>query len=333
MRRVFSHRNLVAVLLSFSLVVPTSGVWADDLKEAEKLYGAAAKDMAAKKYDRACPTFEAAKEKAPEHVRTGMTLAQCYAEWGKPGQAFDELQRVRVFALLQNKPDKVKAIDEQVAAVRKSAPLLTIRVPAEIKGKPGLSILSNGKTVPASQWDASVPVNPGTYRIEATASGKDPWETSVDVKEPGKTVTVAVSPPSWGLADPSSGNVPIQGDSPKATPSSNLRVMGFVGLGLGGAGLALGGILGGLAISKNKEGAAYCNAQNACKQAGYDVRLDAYNLGNGSTAAFVAGAVLVGAGALLVGLSPSVKRSSEASQAIRVETWIGPSSFGIRGDW
>lgn len=333
MRRFVSSSGFFAVLFSSSVVAFASSVRADDLKEAEKLYGAAAKDMAAGNHARACPTFEAAKEKAPEHVRTGMTLAQCYAEWGKPGNAFDELQRVRVFALLQNKQDKVKAIDEQVAGIRKTAPLLAIRVPAEIKGQSGLSILSNGKAVPASQWDTGIPVNPGTYRIEATASGKDPWETSVDVTEQAKTVTVTIMPPSWGLAGQSGGDVPTNRDSPPAERSSKMRAMGFVGLALGGAGLAIGGILGGLAISKNKEGAAYCNAQNVCEQAGYDLRLDAYNLANGSSAAFVAGAVLAGAGVLLVGLSPSAKRSSETSRAIRVETWIGPSSLGIRGNW
>jgi len=327
-------RSRVAVLFSASLALFCSGAArADDLKEAEKLYGAAAKDMAAGNYERACPKFEAARDKAPEHVRTGMTLAQCYAEWGKAGSAYEQLQRVRILAAQQNKPDKVQAIDEQLVQVRKKAPKLEIQVPAQIKELPGLSIVRNGKVVTASQWDASVPVDPGTYRVEATAAGKDHWETSVDVREPGKTVTVMVSPNSWNVSAQSSGNGSGNDAPPSATSSSNMRVLGFVGLGLGAAGLAAGGILGGLAISKNKDGAAYCNAQNACTRAGYDLRLDAYNLGNGSTAAIIAGGVLLGAGVVLVALSPSKKPASDEKQALHVETWIGPSSIGMRGSW
>ena len=318
----------LAALLSASLVFLCAGeVTADDLKEAEKLYGAAAKDMAAGDYAHACPKFEAARDKAPEHVRTGMTLAQCYAEWGKAGSAYEELQRVRILAVQQNKQDKVEAIDEQLVKVRKKAPKLEIRVPAQIKDLAGLSIVRNGKEVTASQWDASVPVNPGTYRVEATASGKDHWEASVNVNEAGKTITVTVSPSSWNVTE-QSGNA-----SAPSTSSSKMRVLAFVGLGLGAAGLVAGGVLGGLAISKNKDGAAYCNEQNACTRAGYDLRLDAYNLGNGSTAAFIAGGVLFGAGVLLVGLAPSKKIASDEKQALHVETWIGPSSIGVRGFW
>ncbi len=330
MPRSFRSTCLSAAL-SASLVALFSTVAnADALKEAEKLYAAAAKDMAAGDYARACPKFEAAREKAPDHVRTGMTLAQCYENWGRLGSAFEELQRVRALAVLQNKADKVTTIDEQLAKLEKSAPKLAIRVSSEIKELADLSILREGKIVPMAQWDVAVPVNPGKYRIEATALGKDPWTTSVDVKEPGKTVMVIVSPPSWGLVEHAGTSNGVSG--PGAS-SSKMRVAGFVGVGLGAAGFAVGGILGGLAISKNKEGATYCNAQNACRQAGYDLRLDAFKLGNGSTAAFIVGAAFLGGGVLLVGLAPSSKSTLAVMPGVHIETWVGLSSIGVRGRW
>jgi len=322
--------SLTALSASLVFITPIVAK-ADDVKEAEQLYVAGAADMAAGKYDRACPKFEQARAKVPEHVRTGMTLAQCYESWGRPGSAFEELQRVRPLAVRQKKTDKVVAIDKQLAGLEQQASKLSIHVPAEIKALVDLSIMRDGKIVPPAQWDMAVPIDPGTYRINATATGKDAWTTSVDVKEPGKTIAVIVSPPSWVSVEQTP---PLNdGVSQPSVPSSKMRVMGFVGVGLGAAGIAVGGILGGLAISKNKEGAAYCNAQNACQQAGYDLRLDAYNMGNGSTAAVIAGAAFLGGGILLVSLAPSAKNTSASKPTVHVETWMGLSSVGVRGSW
>jgi len=333
MRSVFSCGYLCAVVGSFGVMIAAPPAWADDLKEAEKLYGAAAKDMAAGNYARACPTFEAAKEKALEHVRTGMTLAQCYTEWGKPGSAYEELKRVREFAVKQNKTDKVKAIDNQLANLKTKAPLLLINVPTEAKNQSGLAILSNGKPIPVAQWDTAVPVNPGTYRIEASASGKEAWQTSVDAKEPGKTITVKIAPPSWGLSGSSNPSEPPAEPAPQKPTNSKLRTLGFVGLGIGGAGIVVGSILGGLAISKNKAGAEFCTTQNACSREGYDLRLDAYDFGNASTVALIVGGVLASSGVLLIALAPSKKDSTNTGSSLHVQPWVGPASFGLRGTW
>lgn len=300
----------------------------DNLKEAEKLYAAAVKEMAAGKYERACPLFEEAKEKAPEHVRTGMTLAQCYGEWGRPGSAFDELQRMRVLALQQKKLDKVTAIDEQLSTIRKNAPLLLIRVATEAGNQAGLSISRNGKNVPTSSWDTPMPVDPGTYRIEATATGKDPWETSVAVESPGKTITVLVDPPSWKLTTSSSDKG--SPSEPAKPPSNKTRTIGFVGLGIGGAALVTGGILGGLAISKQSDGASYCNGQNACTQPGYDLRSTAYLFGNASTALIAVGGALAATGVILVVVGGKNKEDKETAET---SILVGPTQIGVVGRW
>lgn len=323
MPRFFPPVPLVAAFTTLWVWACAADAHADDLKDAEKLYGAAAKAMAGGDYEHACPKFEAAREKAPEHVRTGMTLAQCYSEWGKTGQAFEELGRVRAIALAQKKQDKVQAIDEALATLKANAPTLTIRVPKEVRAQADLSILRDGKNVPESQWDVAIPVNPGRLHIEATASGKEHWETSVDVAKPSKGVAVEVLPPTWGIVR--------EADLERARVSK-MRIAGFVGLGIGVAGLAVGSILGATAISRGKDGAAYCNAQNACTQTGYDLRLDAYHLGNGSTTAFIAGGVFLGAGVLMLGLAAQ-KSSSIRSDAMLIMPMVGPAGVGIQGLW
>ncbi len=74
--------------------------------EAQKLYEDGAKDMEAEAYSRACPKFEAAFKILPDHIRTGVTLAECLDKWGKPASALSVLEKVLPLAKARN--DKAK---------------------------------------------------------------------------------------------------------------------------------------------------------------------------------------------------------------------------------
>jgi hypothetical protein len=303
------------------------------MQEAQKLYQDAAKDMDRQAYARACPKLEAARKIVPNHVRTAMSLAECYDKLGQPASALDVFKQAKSLASDQGKTDKQIEIDAKVEAIRARAPHLTIIVPRQIASLPGLSIVRNEIPIPVSQWGTAVPINPGKYELEVTALDKAPWKTPVEVQM-GKASTVEILPP-WDVpAKPDSGAGDGGASTPAATssPKKILRTAGFIGIGLGAIGLGAGAILGGLAVSKNNESDnGHCQPDNHCDQIGFDLRTEARTMGNASTAAIVLGGVFLAGGVVSVVLSGKVKESS--GNAPQTSFWVGPSSVGVRGRW
>ncbi|MBK9266171.1 MAG: tetratricopeptide repeat protein [Polyangiaceae bacterium] len=308
-------------------------------QEAQKLYQDAAKDMDQGQYRRACPKLDAAREIMPGHVRTAMTLAECYDKLGQPATALIVFEDARILASAEGKLDKVAEIDSKLATLASRVPRLTLAVSRNVAALSGFSIVRNGVPIPVTQWGEAVPVNPGTYHIKVTALDKAPWQTSAEIQI-GQAVTIDITPP-WSVpAGPPPKTVENDKSSdPRTNPappivqrSSRLRTAGFVGIGIGVVGVGVGAILGGLAVSKNNDSDdGHCKPNNVCDQIGFDLRTEARTMGNASTALFIVGGLATAGGVILVTASPSPGKGQEAKA--RAGLWIGPSGVGIRGQW
>jgi hypothetical protein len=340
-----ARRPSFCCVLSLAILASSSAARAEQQADAKaqaaasELYTQAKRDMEAGAYARACPRLEAARKILPEHMRTGMTLAHCYDKAGQPARAWAELRRVSALTEAQRNPDKVAEIEAKLADLEGRVPRLTIEVPPDIGALPGFAITRNGTPIITAQWGKAEPVDPGVYEIGATALGKEPWTARVEVREPGKNVPVKVAPP-WVLparAAEKPAEKKDQGPSRSASVGSSswMRTAGFVGMGVGAAGLGVGAVLGAMALSRNgASNDGHCKADDRCDQAGFDLRSEARALGNGSTAAFVAGGVVLAAGAALFVISLPGSKDKEAGESrARASLLIGPSGLGVRGAW
>jgi hypothetical protein len=192
--------------------------------------------MEAGDFVRACPRLEAAKKILPEHVRTGMTLAQCYDKSDQPASALAELMRVKPLAESQGKADKVAEIQSMLADLERRVPRLTIDVRSDLGALPGFTITRNGVPVTIAKWGKAEPIDPGVYEIGATALGKEPWTTRVEVREGGETVSVKIDPP-WIEKKEEPKAVPMI--KPSAPLQKRLALIA-AGAGLSAAGIGLG---------------------------------------------------------------------------------------------
>jgi hypothetical protein len=204
---------------------------------ASELYNQARSEMEAGDYVRACPRLEAAKKILPEHVRTGMTLAQCYDKSGQPASALAELMRVKPLAESQGKADKVAEIQSVLADLERRVPRLTIEVRADLGVLPGLTVTRNGVPVTIAQWGKAEPVDPGVYEIGATALGKAPWTTRVEVKGEGETVSAKIEPP-WIEEKKEVRAAPVI-KPPPPPPQKRLELV-VAGAGLAAIGIGVG---------------------------------------------------------------------------------------------
>ncbi|MBK9263810.1 MAG: hypothetical protein IPM54_28905 [Polyangiaceae bacterium] len=314
-------RPFHSFVLLFATLLPVSAFAqqpdAQAKAEAQKLYEDGAKDMEVDAYARACPKFEAAFKILPDHIRTGLTLAECWDKFGRPATALGVLERVAPLAKARGDNDKMAEIDGLIADLNKRVPKLTIRVPDALSKLPGFAITRNGTPLPAASWGTEVPLDPGEYEVEASAVDKPSWKTMVKL-ETGNAKTVEITP-GWEI--PKTDAPP-----PPPPPSTGLRTAGFVGLGLGALGLGAWGVLGGLAISRNSSANGHCTPDNICDDIGFNDRREAITLGHGATVGLIAGGIFAAAGVTLVVLSPSSKSKSTS-------LWVNPSGMGVRMTW
>lgn len=323
-------RGLFAVGLGIGLSLTSGAVAAQQADarsraEAQKLYEDGAKDLEDDDYAHACPKFEAAWKILPDHVRTGLTLADCLDKWGKPAAAHDVLEKVAFVAKKKGDTQKLAELQATMADLDKRVPRLTIRVPEDVATMPGFALTRSGVPLPAATWGRPMPLDPGEYEIEATAVDRPAWTKNVKLVLQSSTEVVIT--PGWEKPKPKVIVV-------SATWPARMRMAGIVSLGVGGVGLAAWGILGGLAISRNNASKAHCNGQGLCDIDGFTKRTEAVSFAKGATASLVAGSIFGAAGVTLMAISIVGKKDTKRNTGIHVtNVLMSPSMVGIGGRW
>jgi hypothetical protein len=178
-----------AVALGCALLAPRRAR-ADEVRaSAQALFDAAMKAMADRAYDRACPALEEVVRLLPGKVGAMMELSRCYEESGKVASAWSEYRAVA---------DVAPGSDERGAKARAKAaqlaprvPRLTVTVAPEDQALSGFVVKRDGRDLGVATWNNSLPVDPGPHTVSATAPGRVPWTSTVELEE-GPVLVVAV---------------------------------------------------------------------------------------------------------------------------------------------
>ncbi len=266
---------------------------------------------------------------------TKFYLAECLEQIGKLASAWTLYTEVADEMATTNQKKREAFARERSAALAPRLSRVAIVVPDAVR-TPDLLVRRGSVLVGEAQWGVAVPVDPGTLTIEATAPDRAPFSKTVDVREPGQTLTVVLPP--WRPPTPGPTATPTTtatatptgptSVTPTASPSfPPLRTAGLVLGGLGVAGLAVGAALGGLALAKKDESnAGPCDAaRDVCSPEGLALRSDAITVATGSTVAFVVSGVVLAAGATLVVLP--------MTGAVRTSIVMRPDRLAVEGRW
>jgi hypothetical protein len=237
----------------------------------------------------------------------------------------------------------VKAVEtarKEFDALQPRIPYVTIQVTGPGAGTVKVTI--DGTDVPRAALGVKRAVDPGAHAIVAVADGFAPANASFTIAE-GTTQTVTLEPkpappgtvpptpagpaPSAAPAGPPPSSAPPESAPPSA--SNPRRIVGIVGMALGGAGLALGGIMGGVVIAKHASLLTSCPGSKCpVSQASTLVpQVSQYHtFSTVSTAGFIAGGVLAATGIVLFATAP---KSSQPSVGVTV----GPAWAGLQGSF
>ncbi len=240
-------------------------------------------------------------------------------------------------------------------------PVLQITFPGVPSGEVELSI--DATVVPAPLIGQPRPVNPGTHEVRAKR-GEQVVQQSITVTE-GQTLPVALSFPAHSQpiavvpvapavpvapvapvpppnVPQAAANAPATATPPQPTstaptqtkpaspaeqpPSgSSQRTLGWVFLGIGGAGLTVGAVSGALVYSKKSalDRSGDC-IDNVCASTQHNALESYRTLRTVSTVGFVAGGVAAATGLCFV-----VTESN--SNGVTMSAWMGPASSGLQG--
>jgi hypothetical protein len=265
---------------------------------------------------------------------TKFYLAECLEQSGKLASAWLLYVEVADAMAASGQQKREVFARERSAALFPKLARLEIVVPAAAR-VPGLVVRRDGVPLGEAQWGFAVPVDFGKHTVEVTAPNQRPFTKTVDVHEAGATETIDVPRPTPMADGPPAASVPPTGGALSPIFGAPLAKAGLAAGGIGVVGLALGGALGALAISKqNASNRGPCDlARDVCSREGLSLRADAITAAAGSTIAFVAGGVMLAAGVVLVVLPAVRPARATADNLSPVTIALRPGGLSLEGRW
>jgi hypothetical protein len=308
----------------------------------------------------AVPKLEAA-ERLYHAPTTLERLGECQIALGKIVAGTESLNRVVREPLAASAPQAFVTAQQRASQALAAARhrIGTLRVHVEGAPTSSVQVTVDGASVPSALFDASRPTDPGTHDVRATAQGYRAVVTSVIVPEgseanlvlrlepdptavapapvatpvagPPPAPSTNVPPPSGGAA-PSAAPATAPATQPAMASGGSGRVLGYVLLGVGGAGIVVGSVFGGLALGTKSTLDNACPTKTACPPSSQD---DIDALANRATISTIGFGV--GVAGVLVGSVLLATSRGESAQAVaeprgtRLSPWLGLGAAGVKG--
>jgi|GEM_PF-621523 len=366
---MFASRCFAAALIAASLTLAPVAL-AEDVAAAKALFQEGLEHMQAGAFEKGCPALRESY-RLDARIGTLFTLAECEAKWGRVATALAHysnfLTQVEAMPSGQRlkQSEREKIAREQRDKLTPQVPELTLVLP---KDAPANTVVKRGNDVlRRPSLGVALPTDPGEYVLTTQVPGGKLVEKKLKLaKGEKKTVTLEVALPEPGAevgAGAGAGNGSGQpggsggGPGPDGATAeeagSGRRMAAYIVGGVGIAGLAAGGVFGGLTLARKnalqdefgKPGGG-CDFETAlkCDSEAYGKLDDAKTLGWISTAGFGVGVAALGVAAVLLLTEPSEATKVGSAQQARPapRRWMRAgvlaagqdgAVFGVQGAW
>lgn len=231
------------------LATPLSASAQANIAAAKTLFDQGLSEMEAGQYASGCPKLSESL-RLDRRPGTLFTTAECAALWGRIATAVTRYEEFLRWYKQMTPADQEKQADRAKIAEAKRAelapwvPKLTIQLAPDAPS--GTVVRHNGEVLGEGAFNTPLPVDPGEQTLSTQAPGGELTEQKIELnKGESKLVELKVKPaPVGGVASPSG--------------TSSRRTAAYISMGLGGASIVAGGILGGLVLGKKKDLDAHC---------------------------------------------------------------------------
>jgi hypothetical protein len=352
-RRVGASQRFAALglasLLTTSLVAPTA--FAQEQPQAESIAAARSLGLAGIKLadsgDCKGAIEKLSRAESLYHAPSILgRLGECQVQVGQVVLGTENLNRVVREQLAANAPKAFRDAQERAKGVLNTALPKIARLTVHVEpsdAKPQVTV--GGAAIPPALLGIERPTDPGTHEVVVTAPGYLEQKTSVTLAEGGtqeiavkleKDPNLAATAPPPVAAAPVVTTAPVGPATDTAPKKSN--TLAYVALGVGGAGLAVGGITGFLALGKKSDLKGCVDTR--CPTSQTDTLDGAKSMATISTVGFAVGFVGVGVGVVLLLTGNSSSSASNGAShlaereplpGVHVEPWLGARSAGLSG--
>lgn len=313
------HRTLAVTMIAMGWAAPALAGGPNpqakfDLGVAEMEHG---------HFDVACPAIRESFEIEPL-PGTLFALAECEAQWGRCATALARYEEYLAMvptlsaAGQAKQRGRKKTAQAQITTLRAVTPRLTLMLP---KGpSSGVVVTLDGKVLSDASLGVAIPLDPGEHLVTTRVEGAAPSETRVGLAR-GDIKSILLNVPR-----PAPVVVPVPGVSLEAGPSGK-RVGAFVAGGLGVAGLVVGAVTGGLAISEKSAVNDGCS-DLGCTPEGKAAADRLKRFGTASTIGFVLGSAALAVGTVLFVVD---RREAKGAPKLALSAGAGGVSVAVEG--
>lgn len=332
MKRAFALGLASALALSSTYALADDAPSEATLAEARSYgqQGQAALD--AKNYPEAEKYFGAAYKTYPQAPTLALGLARAQSANGHV-IASQETYR-KIIREFDAKPGlsapfraAVDSAKQEIDAVVARTAFVTLKV--EPENAAGLKVTIDDAPMPNVSLGLKRPADPGTHKVKVSADGYKVSDTTFALADAqtGEHVVKLEKDDAAAAVAPAQVTQPTSEpptDPPKSKGNGQ-KTVGYVALGVGAAGLVVGGVTGFLALGKASDLDSACR-DGKCPSSEKD-NVDSYKtMGTISTIGFIVGVVGVGAGVTLLLTAPKSERTTAF-----VSPYLGPGSAGLTG--
>jgi hypothetical protein len=288
-----------------------------DVARAVTLFDDAKRELAASNVDRACALFVDSYRADPQ-VGTLLNTALCHERAGKTASAWAEFTSV---VSLAGRAGQAKRSEFAGAHARALEPKLSrVRFDIQEPSSDLVIAIDDAEIAVAAARTTSIPVDPGSHVVRATAPAKLSWETKLVVAAGASSAHLTV--PALAAAPVVAARVPV--GPPRAPDGSNaasdgasrrapLRTLAWATAGVGVAALVVGGVTGGLALSSQNKADRDCTGSVCRTPEALDANDRAHTFAAVSTIGFITGGAFAVASVVLFLMSPKTAATSAGS--------------------
>jgi len=351
MKYFFPSALLVLASLVPGLAAAQGGPSAADRATARRL--ATEGQIALKKgdYDTAADRFQRANDllAAPTFL---VRLARARVGQGRLVEAYEIYRKVIRDGVEPDAPEPFKrALAEARLEVKAVEPRLAWVSVNVVGANPNeVEVQLNNAVIPSAALGAQRPVDPGTLKARATAEGYQPAEVEVQLAEGEHLPAIELSmrrsakkATAVAVSNPANDNPVMTYDGGEHAPLITQNSLGYITLGLGGAGLIVGSVSGILAYSAHEDLLDYCDDRNKSTciitdpqgtkhAAALQKKDDMEKFATIATVGFIAGGALAATGLILLITAPD-DSDKPTQAAATLHPYVGFGTVGAVGSF
>jgi tetratricopeptide (TPR) repeat protein len=207
-------------MYAFVLLFALSATPDSPAARATELFNVGRAAMKANQFATACPAFAESHRLDPA-LGTLLNLADCYERLGKLSAAWVHFNEAAGWAARTHEADREALAKERSQKLKKQLGWLTLSADDVSEA------LVDGIPTPVTTQPISLPVDPGTHRVEVPATATNgAWQTLVSLKVDGSAritippLAVQATPPLAEVRPPEPAVVPNSAPSPTKPPAA-----------------------------------------------------------------------------------------------------------------